>query len=226
MAPVVLVFGASGQTGLHVIRSCGKHSEKPAVHAFVRSPEKLSKSDRCLCSSIQVGDARNAEDVSAALRATKADVVVLAIGGSSLQREANNVREEAGRALMEVLRSDEFSDVRVIAVSSIGAGDTTIRIGFGMGYLLSRQLRYALEDHSRQEELLKKGFADLGRDQHLLIVRPTGLTQDKPCGKTFTSESDQLPTSMIDRADLAEWIVCRACDKSQFGKCINITEEK
>lgn len=227
MAPVILVLGASGRTGLHVIRCCAKNSEKPTVHAFVRSPEKLSESDRSLCASVQIGDARNAEDVSAALHATKADVLVLAIGGASLQREANNVRQEIGEALMEALRSDdEFSDVRVIAISSIGAGNTTIRIGFGVGLLLSRQLRYALEDHTRQEELLTKGFADIGRTQHLLIVRPTGLTVDKPCGNTFTSENDDLPTSTIDRADLAEWIVSQACDTSQFGKCLNISKPK
>lgn len=82
-----------------------------------------------------------------------------------------------------------------------------------------------LEDHNRQEAALKKGLGSEAEQKgRLLIVRPTGLTSGKAKGDVVLAGSATGPTSRIDRADLAGWIMREVCEsRSHFGGAVGLT---
>lgn len=219
----ILVIGASGETGIRILRASANHSDKPEVHAFVRNPDKLPDTDRDLCSSIQTGDARKVDEVKSALTATKCDTVIMAVGSGTTSKGENDIRKTTALILTKVIQECQM-DIYVIVVSSVGAGDSKIQMGFGFGMLLSYILKHVLADHTRQEQIFQDSFTD--KSDHLLIVRPTGLTNDKASGNVAVSEDDNLVSKRIDRQDLAEWLLNVACDRSYFGKVVAVTGGK
>ena len=225
----VLVIGASGRMGNELIRSADKEfKENVHIHAFVRDAAKLSDELKGKCASVVVGDATSRGDVQKALDETGADTVILAIGAGDSTAKTD-IRERTAEVLMEVVPEG----VKVAAVSSLGAGGSKIKAGFGIGMLLSFYLRHVIHDHNGQEASLKNKFGGKA-DEQLLIVRPTNLTENKAKGLDHIVEvgiDEKLPGSYIDRADVAKWILTRvtksvdgeAGQGAKFGGDVNLT---
>lgn len=139
----------------------------------------------------------------------------------------SDLRHKTAKALMDVIHpAASFAHVRVVVVSSTGAGGTKIDVGMGMGVVLSFVLRHIMRDHDEQEKEFKSRIGDA--EKRLLIVRPTGLTDGKDTGKTAVFEKDgRAPSSSIDRKDLAQWIVDELCAGGpSFGREVSITGVK
>lgn len=226
MSQVILVVGASGRTGIELIRAANASDEHPQVHAFLRDPDKLPPSESSMCTSVIQGDATVEADVERALDNSGAHFVVVAIGRSDVG--PTDVREKSAKALMEVVRhGGDYAHVRIVCVSSIGAGGTSIRLRFGMGAVLTYFLRHVLKDHDKQEEVLQDSCyyrEDESERKKLLILRPTGLTTGKPSGAVTLFGDGKAPSGRIDRKDLAEWIVAEICGSGEhFGSAVNIT---
>lgn len=224
MSQVILLIGANGRSGVEIIRAAKASSETPQLHAFVRTPSKLPEDVSAMCTSVMQGDATNADDVERALKESGAGVVVLSIGWEDLGPTA--VREVSARVLMDVVKpGGEYAHVRIVCISSLGAGGTAIRLGFGMGAAVSFMLRHVLKDHDRQEEELKKGLGeDEAEKKRLLILHPTRLSSGKPKGDVALFGDGKGPTGQIDRADLAKWIIDEICGAGEhFGTAVNIT---
>lgn len=195
----VLIIGATGKSGLAMARKLAKDSNV-AVHAMARNPDKLATMSK-LFESIVEGNAHSSSDVENALNETKANWVVISVGnGESVSQ--SDVRTSNAIATTSVLQKTAFSQVRVIVLSSVGAGLSKIIVGFGIGSLLAFHLRHVLADHNGQEE----AFGALGAKRRT-IVRATNLTDDAPVGKLVTfGDTDRMPGSKTDRADRADWI--------------------
>lgn len=198
----VLIIGATGALGLQCLRHFDHDASISHVHILCRNPSKLSASDKQLCDSIVTGDARDASDVENALARSEADYVVLCTGnGANVGK--SDTREKTGEALAQVLQSNPaFNHVKAVVVSSLGAGNSRIKVGMGIGTMISYHLRHVLADHTRQEA----AFANL--TDRTLIVRPTSLTDDKG-GKAlveFDGSSTKGPSISADRSDVAAWI--------------------
>lgn len=223
--PSILIIGASGRLGTQLIRATNKFSPRPYVHAFVRDPTKVESVDRKLCHSIQPGDATIAGDISAALRATKANVIIVSIGNNDVK--PTNVRGDCARAIMDVIHpGSSYAHVQVIVISSVGCGGTHINIGLCLGTLLTHKLRHVLKDHDDQEH---EFITRMGRDnkQRLLIIRPTALENGKGTGRVAIFEKRPVPAGRIYRKDLAEWIINELCTgRPNFGRQISITGDK
>ena len=214
----ILIIGATGGTGIELIRQLSKHPSKPKVHALVRDPSKLSSDDTKLCASVLTGDALQKADLTRALADSKADVVVVSIGNGPKNVSQTELRTKSAQALVEALQG--FPQTKVLCISSIGANDSRIKAGWGMGLMIEWYLQHILKDHTGQEKALLTAMPD-----RVTVVRPTGLTENKPTGhvESFGSLA-QPPTVETDRADLAAWIVQQICDeKSVGGKVVNIT---
>lgn len=219
----ILILGASGRTGLELIRKASAHDKSPTIHAFVRTKSKLPAAEAEKCASVQEGDSTKADDIKKALEATSANTVIMAIGHPNAR--PSDVREKSATALMEVIKpGTPFEHVRVAAVSSDGAGDTKIDIGFGMGKVLTFHLRHVLKDHTQQENALKAGLGDdEAQKKRLLIVRPTGLTVGNERGTVVLSGSTGGP-SHVDRGDVAKWIIDEVCGEGRhFGQAVGLT---
>lgn len=226
--PSILIIGSTGRTGVQLIRSAATLSPRPTVHAFARTPSKLTSADTALCASVVQGDARSSTDVAAALRQTGATHVVIAIGeGDSMAR--TDIREVSAKAVMDaVAPGAEFDSVRVAAVSSTGAGGTRIQIGFGVGLVVAHMLRHVMHDHNLQEQQL---VDRMGNDvaSRLIVVRPTGLTDGKAKGLDHVvlfDKDTRAPSSHIDREDVALWLVSELCSgKPRFGSFYSLTSK-
>jgi uncharacterized protein len=106
----ILVFGASGRTGLRVVRAAVERDL--AVAAFVRDPGRVTGVE------LHVGDVSRQEDVAAAVRAD--DVVVSCLGGGGIGAGTANI----------VAAMQRVGARRIVAV--VGAGvlqhdDKTLR---------------------------------------------------------------------------------------------------
>lgn len=220
--PRVLLFGATGRTGLQFIRAKANHPQAANIelHAFVRDPAKLAKSETAACATVQKGDASVADDVSRAIDETDCNIIVVTIGSPSLSKKANFVREQTAHAITEAL-GDRQGEIKLMLLSAVGAGDSTIKMGFGIGALIYFYLRHAMADQTKQETVFKKAYAD---NQHnLMILRPPELIDNKPRGKVVTMAHDNMTVFKIDRQDLAEWMVNACVEARDFGKEMCIT---
>ena len=171
------------------------------------------------CQTITEGNARESKDIEAALRRSKATDVIVSVGnGDSVKK--SDIREANAKALAAVMKKPEFSDVRVMLVSSNGAGESVIKVGMGIGSLISYHLRHVLSDHTQQENALQP-FR-----QRLTVVRPTSLTDNAPTGRMeIFGDKVKPPTIKTDRADVANWVVREICENGHatMGRTVNIT---
>lgn len=227
MSQTVLIIGASGRMGVEFINAANKKfADSITMHAFVRNPDKLSDETKGKCASVVVGDATKADDVRRGLQETEATTVIISIGAGDSTGKTD-IREKTAKVLMDVVKpGSDYEHVKVVVMSSQGAGGSKIKAGFGMGMLISFHLRHILADHNGQEAAFKEGMGDQASGR-LLIVRPTGLSVDKAKGVdsvvTFGDE-EKLPSVHIDRADVVEWVLNRMCaDDGKFGGEFNLT---
>lgn len=213
----VLIIGASGKTGRALLKKLYFNPRKPKVHAFTRNPSELSGFG-AFHSKIQ-GDARNPQDLERALCESEADVVVLSVGSG--ESTTTYIRTASAKALEQVLKKPQFQHVRVVVVSSQGAGDSSINIGFGLGKLVGFHCRHVLRDHSLRESVFDHGELH----ERTFTVRPTSIVDDQPAIKMIEfGDTAKRPSSKTDRSDLARYIVDKIyAGESSFGKIVNVT---
>ena len=203
----VLVIGANGRTGKQVIKKFAKHDTKPKVYGFCRDPTKLPMEYKKLCTMVYRGDACNADDIEYALNDSNVNVIVVTIGnGDSLHK--TTVRTETAKCIVSVLQQPQYEHIKVLVVSSNGAGGSRIDVGmFGIGKVLEMALRNVLQDHDGQEVAFRSKLLD-----RTVIVRPTALVDNYPTGKVVQfGDLQKQPSMNTDRDDLADWIVEEVC---------------
>ena len=218
----VLIIGATGDLGVQCLRHLAEEPAIDLLHIFCRHPHALTSSDRALCDSIVLGDAYVARDVADAILKTAANVVILATADCA-SVQASHTRHATAKALAETMRLPDFQHIKAVVVSSVGAGESHINVGLGIGQMLAHHKSHALADYSRQE----LEFADLM--DRTMIVRPTFLTNNKP-GKTIIQFGNRkkAPSFHCDRSDLAAWIakeVAKDHDRFRNGT-FNLTSSK
>lgn len=225
-SPSILIIGATGRTGVALIRAATTSRYKPTIHAFARSPSRLPDTAKTACTSVQKGDATSAQALSKAIRATKATHIIVTVGVSD-SLSATDVREASALALISALRdTSTLATMHVAVVSALGAGGSHINFGAGAGAVIMWVLRHALRDHDRQERALVSAFSEHDPDcARLLIVRPTGLAEAR--GKkrgVLVLGDERSPTWKIDRDVLANWLVQRICaGEVSFGGVVSLT---
>lgn len=220
----ILLMGATGRTGVAILNEFTKPGvlDGPKIHAFARTPSKLPARLRGVCASLVRGDARSTQDVVAALAQTDPTHIVVAVGlPDSL--DPTDVRKLSAHALVNALvETARVATVRVAVVSALGAGGSTINLGFGAGSLVQWMLRHQLKDHDAQERILVHAFE--GYEDSLLIIRPTGLSDTIKRSPVLVLGDQRSPTWRIHREDLAQWLISRIVSKhDDFGGVVSIT---
>mmetsp|Transcript_1987 Transcript_1987/g.5503 ORF Transcript_1987/g.5503 Transcript_1987/m.5503 type:complete len:221 (+) Transcript_1987:364-1026(+) len=211
----VLIIGATGALGTQCLRALSKASTE--IHVFCRTPSKLADTDKALCKSVIVGNARNAQDVEEALAESKADFVILATGnGTDVGK--SDTREKTGTALAKAMKQPGLEKVKAVVISSHGAAETKIIVGFGIGMMIAYHLKHVMSDHTLQEA----AFATVA--DRTLIVRPTALKDNKGGNKVVEFDGTKKgPSIEIDRSDVAAWI-CNQMTKPKFvGRKVCLT---
>jgi putative NADH-flavin reductase len=205
----LLVLGATGGTGLEIVRKAIEHDH--SVTAFVRSPERLkSFQDRI---TVKQGDLLNSTELERVIQGH--DAVVSGFGPRVpvSKADANLLQQFAVALTSAMLRAE----VRRIVVESVAFlfKDSIIP----PAYLLGRMLFPGIvADSSAMEDVFKKSGLDW------TIVRPPELT-DKPCTGNYRVREGHLPRFgfKISRADVADFMIKAAENPSSILKIVGIS---
>lgn len=193
----ILVFGASGATGVHVVEQGLIRGDD--VTAFVRNGASIEPSSRL---RIVVGDALDAAAVRAAMPGHDAVVCVL---GSR-----HDPHDLLGRAIENIIEAMRAASVtRIVALSAAGAAD--------LGEALAHQnLASKLVMRTAASTVMRGTHADAIALERALeaseldytIVRAARLTDAQRSGSYRVDEDALPPGSLtIPRGDVAEFIL-------------------
>jgi putative NADH-flavin reductase len=202
----VLVLGATGGTGSHVLRVALSAGHEVTV--LVRDASTLDVTDGV---RVLTGDATSAEDVRAAVAGQ--DAVLNAIGSRNVRHP---VEVEVGRALLPAMR-DAAVD-RLVVCSAFGVGDTQADAN-----TLQRMFFHTvLGKVYAAKEVADAEVRTSGLDWTL--VYPTRLTDDPATGSLATGE--RLPQGAgihVTRADVARFMLAQLTDSTWSRKTVVVT---
>jgi len=213
---MIAVFGSSGLLGSEVTYQALKRGHK--VVAFVRDPDKLKipqgsggeEAGNPLTNDnlkIVQGSVTSPEDVEKAFANNDVTAVVVSLGGRT---------SAVGKTMLtdgtaNIIRAMKARGVKRIAVvTSIGVGDSYAQAPFVFRMLMNTVMRVMIADKNNQESLFTAPEG-IGKDLEYVIVRPGGLTVDKPTGVVNVIKGQ---AGSIARADVADFILGAVSDDS------------
>ena len=209
-APKILVLGATGPTGRHIVSQAVSRGYD--VTLLVRSPEKAADMKGA---KIVVGDARDEKVLRQAVKGR--DAVISALGTPASPFREVTLLSTATRALVSAMRAERVS--RLVAITGMGAGDSAGHGGFLFdNVIFPLLLRKVYADKNRQEAIIK------GSDLDWTIVRPSVLN-NKPGGKAIRTLTDlhDFQGGSISREDVATFIRDQLCSETWLRRSPLIT---
>lgn len=188
----IAVIGATGNTGFSFSKQAVERGH--SVTVLVRSPEKLANIAGQL--NIIEGSVLNAKDVAQAV--TGQDAVFIALGTGKYPKKSS-IRTDGTRQVVKALRASGEQPL-VVALSSLGVGDSQQQIPFYWRLPLNIVLMYAFADHNQQEKVLHESRLPY------VIVRPTFMNDDESDTSQIKAAAapQRVRTSpAVTRADVA-----------------------
>jgi uncharacterized protein YbjT (DUF2867 family) len=193
-APKILVLGATGPTGRHIVSQAVSRGYDVTI--LVRSPEKATDMNGA---KIVVGDARDERVLRQAVMGR--DAVISALGTPASPFREVTLLSTATRALVNTMKAEHVS--RLITITGMGAGDSAGHGGFLFDKLIfPLLLRKVYADKNRQEAIIK------GSDLNWTIVRPS-ILNNKPRHDTIQTLTDlsQFRGGSISRENVATFLL-------------------
>ncbi|MBD8556168.1 SDR family oxidoreductase [Rhizobium sp. CFBP 8762] len=193
-APKILVLGATGPTGRHIVSQAVSRGYDVTV--LVRSPEKATD---LTGAKLVIGDARDEKALRQAIKGR--DAVISALGTPASPFREVTLLSTATVALVNAMKAERVS--RLIAITGIGAGDSAGHGGFLFDKLIFPLiLRNVYADKNRQEAIIKDSKLNW------TIVRPSILV-NKPEVNTVRALTDlsNVHGGSISRKDVATFIL-------------------
>ena len=189
----VLVIGAAGRTGRHIVERALGHGHD--VTAFVHSTPLELVNEQLTSVS---GDVRDFDAVSAAVAGKQAVAYAVSHGSGS----GADIHEAGIANVIHAMAEHMVS--RLAAVSAAGTfarKDKTLSIAYRT--LIATAMRSAYDDLEAMETRI------MASDLDWTIVRPVGLTDDPPSGQYRVSLDGSLlaKSARISRADVASLVV-------------------
>ena len=207
MKKIVLVFGANGKLGTHVVNQALDMGYN--VKAFVRTPEKYARTKG---QDIEVvkGDATNITDVKNAI--VGVNVIVSCLGNPP--KKGIYIMEKAHSNIMSAASASSTSP-RCLMISSIGIGGSSWLVKFLLQKIGGKEGFTDFEN--AEKRVLEK------KDVSFVVIRPAGLTDKKGKEKyhLITKPTVFFP-KFISRSDVAKFFVDCISDTSYDGKAVMI----
>lgn len=206
----LLVLGATGPTGHHVVERALEHGDE--VTALARRPEALEP----LAGRVAVvaGDATSTEDVARAMDGQ--DAAISALGRSTSVR-ADALFSRSAAAVTEAAATTDLK--RLVWLSSYGVGDTFASASLPQKAMYTSFLRNIYADKAVSEKTLRAAGLDL------TLVYPTTLTNG-PAQGTY-KVGDRLPMKgapTISRADVGHFMHLAVHDPAWIGRDAVLTD--
>ena len=201
----VIVFGATGKTGLHVCRQAVEQGHK--VTAFTRSPSKIDGQSTDL--QVAQGDVTDADSVAASVAGQ--DAAIIALGSNGLRD-----RTTLSVGTRNVVNGMTKHGVgRLVVLSAAGVGESWKQTPWLAKIMFRTLLRNIYADHVAQEELVMASSLDW------TIVR-AAILKDGTATDEFTA-SNAVRVGHINRADLARFLVRQVDDAAYSRQAISVT---
>lgn len=201
----IIVFGATGKTGQHVLRAA--LADDHEVTAFGRSVDRLDIDDPAL--KTHKGDVFDADAVTGAVAGHDAAIVCL---GSTALRDKTTL--SAGtKSVIDALVAHDIE--RLVVMSAAGVGDSWQQIPRTSRLLFRTMLRNVFNDHQTQEAIVEQSPLDW------TIVRAAVLKDDPATGHYTATNTG--PITRINRADTAAALVDQLDDPSYSRSSISVT---
>ncbi|MDQ0059970.1 NAD(P)-dependent oxidoreductase [Paenibacillus harenae] len=204
----LIIFGASGRTGRHIVDSALQSGH--TVTAFVRTRSSIHQSHPNLV--VVEGDVLRTEDIDRAIR--HHDMVISSLGITSTS--SKTICSEGIKRILTAMAQNKVQ--RLIAISEASVSESLSKLPM-LGRAVIRLLldKQAIEDKELMEQYMKNSGLDW------TIVRPPFLTNGPLKGKYRAGESADLKlTSTISRADLADFIVKQVNSRQSIKKAVAI----
>lgn len=143
-----------------------------------------------------------------------ADAVVITVGGG---KGVARHRTAVTRSIIAAMQ--QTGARRLVAQSSLGAGDSASQLPAPLGLLTKVLLAKPLADHNEQEAAVGSSGLDW------TVLRPTGLTNGPATGKWQALEvgSEGKLRGSIARGDLAACMLEILEDDSTIGKALGVS---
>jgi putative NADH-flavin reductase len=206
----LLVLGASGRTGQHVITKALQSGHM--VTAFVRDPQRLTiTSDRL---RILVGNTKT--DQTALDEATHDQDVVISTLGAGDSFKPDGVIAQSMTRILHAMQKNGVR--RLIFTSAFGVGETFRDTPFVPRVFMRTLLRNIYRDKYAAEVELKRSALDW------TLVYPTGLSNAPATG--HYRKGERLPLKgfpTIPRADLADFLLTQIDDTSFLRKGVLVS---
>lgn len=191
----LVIFGATGTLGSQVVRTALQEGHR--VTAFARTPEALGDELASYGDALRLhaGDVLDAEAVAAAMPGHDGVIVTLGAGARGGLRAPGTAN---------VLGAMQTTGIRrLVALSTLGAGDSSVHLDFVWKYLMfGLLLRGALADHEAQEALIRASDTDW------TIVRPAAFADGPETGSYFHGDlTGQRLRLKLPRADIARFML-------------------
>jgi putative NADH-flavin reductase len=215
----ILLFGATGRTGKHVLREAVDKGYE--VVALVRSPDKITATSPMI--QVIKGTPEAQSDVERAFDGC--DAVVSALNNnrasdSPWAKPLNQpflMRDSVQNALNSMRTHHKR---RIVIVTAMGAGDSSPDLSWLMRLSIEKtNIAVTYRDHDAQEGLLRNSDTDW------TIVRPMALSNRDVVKKLIVSYGNSpKPAFFISRKHVATFVVNTLGDDAYIHKAPVISE--
>ena len=201
----VIVFGATGKTGLHVCRQALEQGHQ--VTAFTRSVSKIDG----LTPDLQVaqGDVTDADSVAASVAGQDAAIVAL---GSNGLRDKTTLSVGTSNVVDGMTKHGVG---RLVVLSAAGVGESWKQTPWLAKIMFRTLLRNIYADHVAQESAVMESSLDW------TIVRAAILKDGSATGDYTASNEGKV--GHINRADVARFMVQQLDDAAYSKQAISVT---
>ena len=216
----VLLLGATGRLGRCVLRDLVDSGH--TIHLLARYKERLPFEHPNV--KVYIGNVSDEGHLREALQGCEAVLNVLNISRNSdfpwaKLRTPVTLLSTTMKALIKVMNSCQVK--RVVVTTAWGVGDSWREVPRWFRWLIEHSnIRYAYQDHQRQEKLLQSSGLDW------TIVRPTGLTNSPKIRKLVISRHGKpRPYLIISRSHVSRMIVNTLEAREYVGEMVTISEK-
>ena len=196
MTAPILIMGATSGIGACTLAEAT--ARQLPVRAFARGADKIAATDLV---TPFAGDARDANEVTAALQGVKAVIYALGIKERlAMLWEEETLFSDTTRVLLDAMGKTGVQ--RLVAVTGFGAGRSRAAMSRieALGHRMVLGKPYA--DKDRQEALI------LQSDVNWTIARPVILTNGAKSGRIrVLTDPAQWRNGLVSRADVASYLV-------------------
>lgn len=196
----ILLLGASGRTGKHVIAEAGSRGH--TISAIVRDPEKL----KGFTAEMVQGTPYEYSTVEKALTGCEAVINTLNVSRKSDNPWARLAapKDLISKSCSNALQAMEKNRVRrFVALSAIGAGRSWKSAPRILKFVVSiSNFKYAFQDHGKQEEMLENSAMDY------TICRAPMLSETlNDTGASATPEGTKPTSTVLSRNAAAQFFL-------------------